>query len=447
MFDDYDDRLRKNEAYFGRSTLDGDGNKVIEVYGKDVDDDRRFREEPISEDKLATWLDKYDSETLRPMLRVFVCAPEQHKSDAEVIALPFSCATLQAIRQKWSLPSEFLRMLLSTMPIKAKFSVERAEAPSEGIMLRGGRSKDWNYCVATTKCPTTGIVNCFVHGLQADEIVAMKRCLRESKDFAHHAMLLPLILVEWKIHHFAVLLERRSQYLASVEKDTGLIHGAADDPNANLSPQERIKRLEDIDFGHITQKLTGLLGTLYFCGLTFQGGLNSLELIEEVSKTSQELPDCFVRRITYLKGLIAGAEDSKRLLEARAQAQVDTVNSLISQRHAEAALNESYVMRIMAIVTLIFLPATAVATMFSTSFWNWMPAHEAKKDDNVVSPWIWIYFLCSVVLSLAVYLFTYIMHRRKRERRNRRLGSNRRDGTTPSKRLRTLSTKDFDSIV
>ncbi|KAL5388940.1 hypothetical protein DPSP01_002646 [Paraphaeosphaeria sporulosa] len=314
-------------------------------------------------------------------------------------------------------------------------------------MLRGGRSKDWNYCVATTKCPTTGIVNCFVHGLQADEIVAMKRCLRESQDFAHHAMLLPLILVEWKLHHFAVLLELRSQYLASVEKDTGLIHGAADDPNANLTPQERTKRLETIDFGNITQKLTGLLGTLYFCGLTFQGGLNSLELIEEVSKNCQELPDCFVRRITYLKGLIAGAEDSKRLLEARAQAQVDTVNSLISQRHAEAALNESYVMRIMAVVTLIFLPATAVATMFSTSFWNWMPAHEAKKDDNFVSPWIWIYFLCSIILSLAVYLLTYVMHRRKRERRNRRLGSNRRSVARPDKRLRTLSTKVLDSNV
>lgn len=188
-----------------------------------------------------------------------------------------------------------------------------------------------------------------------------------------------------------------------------------------------------------------------------------MELIEEVSRTPRELPDCVVRRITYLKSLIAGAEDSKRLLEARAQAQVDTVNSLISQRHAEASLNESYVMRIMAIVTLIFLPATAVAvrcagfpsfqlltryqTMFSTSFWNWMPDARAKENDSVVSHWIWIYFLCSIVLSLAVYVFTYVMHQRKRERRNRRLGSNRRAVAPSSKKLRTLSTKDFDDVV
>lgn len=268
-------------------------------------------------------------------------------------------------------------MLLSTMPIKAKFSIVDSATKSEGVMLRGGRSKDWNYCVATTRCPTTGIVNCFVHGLQADEIKDMKRCLQKSTNFANHIMLLPLILVEWKIHYFAVLLEKRAQYLASVEKETGLIHGAADnDLNPMLSPQQRFARLEEIDFDQITQKLTGLLGTLYFCGMTFQSGLSSLEMIEDSSKGVEELPECFLRRITYLKGLIAGAQDSKRLLEARSQAQVDTVNSLISQRHAETALNENYVMRIMAVVTLIFLPATAVAVShrfqsLSCIFSNW----------------------------------------------------------------------------
>ena len=248
-------------------------------------------------------------------------------------------------------------------------------------MLRGGRSKDWNYCVATTRCPMTGIVNCFVHGLQAKEIIDMKRCLRESTMYANHTMLLPIILVEWKIHYFAVLLEKRAVYLASVEKETGLIHGVADHDKSMLSPQQRFARLEEIDFDQITQKLTGLLGTLYFCGLTFQSGLSSLELIEDASEDVEDLPNCFARRITYLKGLIAGAQDSKRLLEARAQAQVDTVNSLISQRHAETALNENYVMRIMAVVTLIFLPATAVAV--SPRFHNLLVKESNFMSDNV----------------------------------------------------------------
>ncbi|KAF1974466.1 hypothetical protein BU23DRAFT_93985 [Bimuria novae-zelandiae CBS 107.79] len=424
MFDDYDARLQQDPRYFGRGA--GSGNEIIEVYGAEIAVKKRFREESIAEDQIVGWLNKYNAEIPKPLLRVFVCAPEQHTSDAEVIALPFTRATLQAIRNKWHLPSEFLRMLLSTMPIKSKFSVIHSGAKYDGIMLRGGRSKDWNYCVTTTKCPTTGIVNCFVHGLQANEIVHVKRCLRESTAYANYAMLVPIILVEWKIHHFAVLLERRAQYLAAVENETGLIHGAADDPNYRLSPQQRMARLEEINFDQITLQLTGLVGTLYFCGMTFQSGLSSLELIEEVSKTLQALPDCFVRRITYLKGLIAGAEDSKKLLEARTQAQVDTVNTLISQRHAEAALKETYVMRIVAIVTLVFLPATAVATMFSTSFWNWMPLGQDEKNHTVVSSWVWIYFLCSILLSLAVYFFTYWMHRRQKESRDKKLGWKKR---------------------
>lgn len=323
---------------------------------------------------------QYDAIPLKPLLRVFVCAPEQHSSDAEVIALPISCTTLQAIRRKWHLPSEFLRMLLSTMPIKSTFKIPHPSAALEGIMLRGGRSKDWNYCVATTQCPATGIVNCFVHGLQANEIADMKNCLRESIMYASHTMLLPIILVEWKIHYFAVLLERRAQYLATVEKETGLIHGAADDPKYILSPRERVARLEEMDFDQITLKLTGLLGTLHFCGLTFQSGLVSLRLIEDISETFQRLPDCFIRRMTYLKGLIAGAEDSKRLLEARTQAQMDTVNSLISQRHAEAALSENYILRIMAVATLIFLPATAVAVSSIRCLRNPTSTYDAIDD-------------------------------------------------------------------
>ena len=85
--------------------------------------------------------------------------------------------------------------------------------------------------------------------------------------------------------------------------------------------------------------------------------------------------------------------------------------------------------------------------MFSTSFWNWMPDDKAKDDDSVVSRWIWIYFLCSIVLSLAVYVFTYIMHQRKKERRNRRLGSNRWANVAAAKRLNTLSPKDLDDVV
>ena len=36
MFDDYDARLRQNGRYFGRESVIGNGNEIIEVFGQDV---------------------------------------------------------------------------------------------------------------------------------------------------------------------------------------------------------------------------------------------------------------------------------------------------------------------------------------------------------------------------------------------------------------------------
>ena len=36
MFDDYDARLRQDGRYFGRETVIGNGNEIIEVFGQDV---------------------------------------------------------------------------------------------------------------------------------------------------------------------------------------------------------------------------------------------------------------------------------------------------------------------------------------------------------------------------------------------------------------------------
>jgi hypothetical protein len=74
------------------------------------------------------------------MLRVIVSAPEIHESDTVVLPLPISCESLQAIRSAWHFPSEFLRMLLSTMPIASKFAAGvniNIETPKTGATSIG----------------------------------------------------------------------------------------------------------------------------------------------------------------------------------------------------------------------------------------------------------------------------------------------------------------------
>jgi hypothetical protein len=68
-------------------------------------------------------------------------------------------------------------------------------------------------------------------------------------------------------------------------------------------------------------------------------------------------------------------------------------------------------MQVIAAVTLGFRPGTFIATLFSTSFWNFGPANK----DSVVSKWIWLYAVVTVVLTLAVLVAWRVVSRLKRD--------------------------------
>jgi heme/copper-type cytochrome/quinol oxidase subunit 2 len=55
-------------------------------------------------------------------------------------------------------------------------------------------------------------------------------------------------------------------------------------------------------------------------------------------------------------------------------------------------------MRIIAAVTLIFLPGTFTATLFSTSFFSF----QTPDKPRVVSHWIWLYATVTVGLTMLV---------------------------------------------
>lgn len=68
-----------------------------------------------------------------------------------------------------------------------------------------------------------------------------------------------------------MLLEKRAVSLEAIENETGMSHGFSNDPKRNRRLDvERQQNLAELDLESITQKLTGLTGTLAFCNLTFQ---------------------------------------------------------------------------------------------------------------------------------------------------------------------------------
>lgn len=311
-------------------------------------------------------------------------------------------------------------MMQSTLPIRTTYSFDSRRGQPEQIVLmfRGGRSRDWNYCLALTHDLKTGNTCAIVHGLERHEIDLLIHCLKSSRDHVDKPMLLPLFLTELKVHFFAVLLEERAVRLEDIEYETGMSHGFSEDPKRNPALSETRKQdLAKLDFGPITQKLTSLTGTLAFCDLTFKGCRQDLDLIVATSceigspsRTSRRHsvvdetrpdPD---QRSKYLQGLLDGAQAHQIVLHERTKAQIDTVYSMIGQRDnrlnietATAARRDSNDMRVIAAVTLIFLPGTFTATLFSTTFFNFQ-----NRGSKIVSWWLWLYFVVTVLLSTVV---------------------------------------------
>ncbi|KAF2026589.1 hypothetical protein EK21DRAFT_92238 [Setomelanomma holmii] len=79
-------------------------------------------------------------------------------------------------------------------------------------------------------------------------------------------------------------------------------------------------------------------------------------------------------------------------------AQCVQVYATLQQRDND--LNRRYVadMRLITAITLISLPGTFVATLFSTSFWTFDP----RSSGSPVSKWVWMYFIITVFLTTIV---------------------------------------------
>ncbi|KAK7908797.1 hypothetical protein PG985_016100 [Apiospora marii] len=79
---------------------------------------------------------------------------------------------------------------------------------------------------------------------------------------------------------------------------------------------------------------------------------------------------------------------------------------------AMATSRDSQHMRAIAVITIVFLPGTFLAGVFSMSFFNWK-----TSDDSLVSHYFYIYIVGAVILTLAtVGLLWYFVIQRQKKR-------------------------------
>ncbi|KAF7509919.1 hypothetical protein GJ744_007233 [Endocarpon pusillum] len=111
---------------------------------------------------------------------------------------------------------------------------------------------------------------------------------------------------------------------------------------------------------------------------------------------------------------------------------------------AEEARRDSASLKTVAVVTLVFLPGTFVAAIFSMSMFQWIPGdnnsgsdssgssntgpQDNKDNSRIVSKWFWIYWAVTVPLTLIIVISWVIwykwMDKRYRDTRERELEVN-----------------------
>ncbi|KAF4839441.1 hypothetical protein CGCSCA4_v011268 [Colletotrichum siamense] len=93
--------------------------------------------------------------------------------------------------------------------------------------------------------------------------------------------------------------------------------------------------------------------------------------------------------------------DCERNLEGMSLAN-QMAHTKANMEIASRTKSDSTQMKSIALLTMVFLPATFLATVFSMSFFNWQP--ESEKGETEVSPRIWIY----VVMATGVTILTVL---------------------------------------
>lgn len=257
----------------------------------------------------------------------------------------------------WGFPSELLRTMLSITPLATEFETETRvgtrqfayatrnigherqrfanPCPIPGLMLRSARSRDYSFSLALIYERGTGSVSGLLHGLQEHEARILLSSLHKSVDVVEDPLLLPLILIEMKINFFALLLEKHASALEVLEESTGMRHFYTQSEDTE---EQKTEKMQSLSFSDITQKLTGIAGTLAFCEWTFQSCLKGLsvsktwrnKIIDHSTKSEtgfrwNACPN-IERRVAYIESLAAGAGAHGRVLEVRRAAQVQTVS-------------------------------------------------------------------------------------------------------------------------
>ena len=256
----------------------------------------------------------------------------------------------------------------------------------------------WSYC--TTTGHTKAILLC--RDNVKDRIVEYLRTVLMPLDrFVDHPMLLAYMTIEFSLAELCVLLLQTSDEILGLEKNTGLsawdwVHEHEIPGNHVPSNYEHTSKRLSIQSGKVTHIRFRLRTIKEYNKSVLRIAQQHKSTVRDTAAKGrcEEIEEILGIMSEYIEVRLHKANS----LQERLNNQVSGMSTIISQRDTSA-------MKTVAMVTMVFLPGTFVASFFAMPMLNW----DATAYNEIVSPRFWIYWMVTVPLTMAVFAVWWVM--------------------------------------
>ncbi|KAK7427390.1 hypothetical protein QQZ08_006159 [Neonectria magnoliae] len=250
-----------------------------------------------------------------------------------------------------------------------------------------------------------------------------------------HPMLLPGILAELERKRLGELLE------GTLDKFTLRAGGAAHLANGrigtlHMSEQQMSEYLELCyesqnlakEFKRVKRQLTKMIEAcedlcVPICGpeandgdpvstKAVRDGLKTIGL--KINTRTFEIIDDYDNKIDECGMVLENTSITMQTIWNHIARNDAAVNTKISKANTSIALDskqDNAQMRSIALLTMVYLPVSAVASIFSMTIFDWSP-----KSGTIVSKYIWVFIVLSLALTIITVLIWYFATHKKKKK-------------------------------
>ena len=137
-----------------------------------------------------------------------------------------------------------------------------------------------------------------------------------------------------------------------------------------------------------------------------------MQMLHKTADTAGQTQDQTNRQLTTTLNMMAYEQQKLTRSDQQTSIQIAEASKII----AEETKKDGYSMKTLAVVTIIFLPATSVSSIMAMPLFRW-------DDDWVVNKRLWVYFAFAVPLTALTVGLWYVWQRQAMRRASQRLFS------------------------